>query len=175
MGIFDIPLNEYRLLNALTENISGSIYDAQITELEKEDIGKVRKTQGWQFVWMSEVKALGRDVYKLVIPGTKEIQGLISLKKSEGFYEMNLVEAAPHNYGSNKKYTGVLQCMVAFACKKSFEAGFDGEIAFTAKTALIGHYERALNAQLIYSPNRMAIFSEDAYKLVSSYFKNTRR
>jgi hypothetical protein len=171
MNIFTIPLTEYRLFKALIENTGGSIYDAVVIKLEKGDYGKIRKAIGWQFTWTSEVKAL-HEVYQLVIPGTDEIQGLISLKKSEGFYEMNLVETAPQNYGKSKKYAGVLQCMVAFACKKSFEAGFNGEIAFTAKTALILHYERTLNARLIYPPNRMAIFSEDAYKLVSSYFKN---
>jgi len=173
MATFNIPPNEYRLFNALTENSNDKVYDALVIGLEKRDYGKIRKTLGWQFTWMSEVKASEREVYQLVIPGANEIQGLISLGKSEGFYEMNLVETAPQNYGKNKKFSGVLRCMAAFACKKSFEAGFNGEVAFTAKTSLITHYEDTLNARLIYPPNRMAIFSEDAYKLVSLYFKKT--
>jgi hypothetical protein len=70
-------------------------------------------------------------------------------------------------------YAGVAGNMVAFACKLSFEKGFEGFVAFKAKSALIEHYSLTLNAVLINSKqNRMAIFPMAAKNLVNSYYKN---
>jgi len=55
---------------------------------------------------------------------------------------MNLLESAPFNIGENKLYEGVAGNLVAYACKVSFQHGFDGYVAFTAKTNLIEHYKR---------------------------------
>lgn len=46
---------------------------------------------------------------------------------------MNLLESAPFNIGKNKIYEGVAGNLVAYACKISFQRGFDGNVAFTAK------------------------------------------
>jgi hypothetical protein len=137
MRIFNIPQSEYRLLKALTEIASGGVCDALVLPVEKADYPNTRKTAGWRFIWMDEIKKHEREVYKLVKAETNSIQGLISLQKSEGFYEMCVVETAPHNYGKGKIYGGVLLALVAFACKKSFEAGFDGEVAFTSKSPVV--------------------------------------
>lgn len=103
-----------------------------------------------------------------------KIQGLISLHpiQDQRYIETYLIETAPHNYGSGKEYLGVVGNLVAFACKMSFESGFEGFVAFTAKTELVHHYIQTLGAQLIYGKNRMAIFPEAAEKLVNSYFRN---
>ena len=170
--MFSIPRPEYQLPDALIEVSTKEVHEATVQKIDKNDYPKIRKARGWRFTWIEEVKNQEREVYKLAIAGG-EIQGLISIKKSEGFYEMHLVETAPQNYGRNKKYSGVLLALVAFVCKKSFEAGFSGEVAFIAKSVLIEHYKLHLHARLIYPPNRMAIFFEDAYKLVSLYFKTT--
>jgi hypothetical protein len=89
----------------------------------------------------------------------------------ENFVEMHLIEAAPHNFGKEKRYMGVAGNLVAFACKLSFEQRFDGYVGFTAKTELIEHYREALSAELLFK-NRMAISSFAAEKLVNSYYKN---
>ena len=87
---------------------------------------------------------------------------------------MHLLESAPHNIGSKKKFMGVPGNLVAFICKLSFEYGFDGEVAFDSKTALIEHYQKSLGAVLLFPPKRMAILSEQAKKLVNSYFRDFR-
>ncbi len=89
-----------------------------------------------------------------------------------GYIEMHLVENAPHNIGEQKKFSGVAGNLVAFACKQSFETGFEGFVAFTAKTKLVQHYIDTLGAQVIYGRERMAIFTKAAENLVNSYFKN---
>ncbi len=84
---------------------------------------------------------------------------------------MHLLESAPHNWGQGKQHVGVAGNLVAFACKNSFDLGFDGHIAFTAKTRLIKHYIDTLDAEIIYG-RRLGIFTPAAKKLVNSYFKN---
>ena len=87
-------------------------------------------------------------------------------------WELYLIEAAPHNFGRNKKYDGAPISLVAFACMMSFKLGFEGVVAFFAKTKLIEHYENTLGAESIFGNNRMAIFSSAAKKLVNSCYKD---
>jgi hypothetical protein len=56
-------------------------------------------------------------------------------------------------------------------CKMSFELGFDGFVAFNAKTSLVQHYVDSLGAQVLNKYNRMGIFTPAAKKLVSLYYK----
>ena len=69
---------------------------------------------------------------------------------------MHLVENAPFNIGQNKLYEGVAGNLVAHACKVSFQQGFDGFVAFTAKTKLVAHYQKTLGAYTL-GGNRMII------------------
>lgn len=50
---------------------------------------------------------------------------------------MHLVENAPFNIGKGKIYEGVAGNLVAYACKESFQKGFDGNVAFISKTRLL--------------------------------------
>jgi hypothetical protein len=59
---------------------------------------------------------------------------------------MHLVESAPFNKGKTKLYSGVPGNLVAFACKLSFQRGYEGNIAFISKTRLIDHYTESLGA-----------------------------
>jgi hypothetical protein len=54
----------------------------------------------------------------------------------------------------------------------SFELDLEGYVAFTAKTNLVEHYIKTLGASVIYSNNRMCIFTEEAKNLVNSYDKD---
>ena len=66
---------------------------------------------------------------------------------------------------------GVAGNLVAFACKMSYDYGFDGIIGFTSKTILIRHYIDTLGAELVFR-NKMIIAGKSAEKLVNSYYKN---
>lgn len=107
-----------------------------------------------------------------MIEGKSTIQGLLSIepRMNDLFVEMHLIENAPHNLGENKHYLGVASNLVIFACKRSFELGFDGFVAFTAKTKLISHYIESIGAQVIYGNECMGIFTPAAKK-VNSYYK----
>jgi hypothetical protein len=83
---------------------------------------------------------------------------------------MNLIENAKFNKGKNKLYTGVAGNLVAFACKSSFERGYEGVVSFVAKTQLIEHYSQTLGAKL-FGRNRMFIDTKEAYFLTAKYYK----
>jgi len=52
-----------------------------------------------------------------------------------------------------------------------FQKGFDGFVAFTAKTKLIRHYEKTLGAYH-FGGHRMIIPTHSAEVLIDKYFKN---
>jgi hypothetical protein len=84
---------------------------------------------------------------------------------------MHLVESAPFNKGKNKLYTGVPGNLVAFACRLSFQRGFEGNISFVSKTQLINHYIDTLGA--FHAGGRLMIIETNAaLRLIDRYFKN---
>jgi hypothetical protein len=84
---------------------------------------------------------------------------------------MHLVESSKFNLGKNKIYLGVPGNLVAYACKVSFDKGYDGYVAFDSKTVLIEHYQKTLGATH-FKERRMFIDTISAGKLVSQYFKS---
>jgi len=83
---------------------------------------------------------------------------------------MDLLESAPFNIGKNKLYEGLAGSLAAYACKTSFQKGFDGFVVFTAKTQLINHYKETLGAYH-FKNQKMIIDTEPAKFLVTKYFK----
>ena len=86
---------------------------------------------------------------------------------------MHLVESAPYNKGKTKLYSGVPGNLVAFACKVSFQRGFEGNVAFISKTQLIEHYQESLGA-VHFGGRLMIINSKAAHKLINRYFSNLK-
>jgi hypothetical protein len=82
---------------------------------------------------------------------------------------MHLIESAPFNKGKDKVYAGVPGNLVAFACKLSFQRGFDGYLSFLSKTNLINHYEKILGAIHV-GGHLMIINTTAALKLINKYF-----
>jgi len=119
-----------------------------------------------------EFKDLQKEVYKLTIVNNPSIlQGLLSITVEQDHIYMNLLESSPSNIGKEKLYEGVAGNLVAYACKVSFQKGFDGFVAFTANTNLIKHYEENLGA-FHFKNQRMIIETEASKKLVKKYFKS---
>jgi hypothetical protein len=113
-----------------------------------------------------------KEVYKLTIDKNPDIiQGLVSLTIEPDHIYMNLLENAPFNIGKTKLYEGAAGNLVAYACKVSFQHGFDGYVSFTAKTKLIEHYQKTLGAQH-YGGQLMVINTLAANNLIDKYFKN---
>lgn len=84
---------------------------------------------------------------------------------------MHLVESAPFNKGKAKIYAGVPGNLVAFACRLSFQRGFEGNVSFISKTQLIEHYVKTLGA-FHFGGRVMIIETYAALKLIDRYFKD---
>ena len=160
-----------KITQSIEDVVTSKSLDTDVRAVTLSDLKGVVKRNGWKFDWKLELKNPDRQVYKLLIRNDSVIQGLISLQPVENYIEMHLIETAPHNYGSSKKYVGVAGNLVAFACKTSFESGFEGFVGFRAKTKLIQHYIDTLGAELIFR-DRMSLSGISAKKLVNSYYKN---
>jgi hypothetical protein len=161
-----------RLTNSIQNTISGDSFATEVVRLTKADLKQVTKKAGWNFNWKKELDDNTKEVYKLVIISSPDIiQGLLSLTVEPDHVFMNLVESAPFNIGKNKLYEGVAGNLVAFACQLSFQRGFDGFVAFDAKTKLIAHYEKTLGA-VHFRGQRMIIPTHAAQLLIDKYFKS---
>lgn len=160
-----------RLTNSIRNTISGDCFQTEVSRFTLKDSKQTIKKNGWNFNWKSELNNELNEVYKLTIinnPGI--IQGILSIRKETDHIFMNLLENAPFNIGQNKLYEGVAGNLTAFACKLSFQFGFDGFVAFTAKTKLIRHYETSLGAYH-FGGHKMIIPTHAAKTLVEKYFK----
>jgi len=160
------------LTNSIQNTISGDSFPTEVSLLTKIDLKQVTKKNGWSFNWKTELADNAKEVYKLTITNNPNIiQGLLSLTIETDHVFMNLVESAPFNIGKNKLYEGVPGNLVAYACKISFQKGFDGFVAFDAKTKLIRHYEKTLGAYH-FGGQRMIIPTHAAQFLIDKYFKS---
>ncbi|HYF02642.1 MAG TPA: hypothetical protein VEC36_04655 [Patescibacteria group bacterium] len=160
-----------KLTNSIQNTISGDSFQTEILRLTNSDIKNIKRKSGWDFDWKVELSDNSKEVYKLTIVHNPDIiQGLLSLTIESDHVLINLLESAPFNIGAKKLYEGVAGNLVAYACKISFQHGFDGYVAFTAKTKLIAHYEKSLGAFHL-GGNRMIIQNESSRLLVEHYFK----
>ncbi len=160
-----------RLTNSVLNTISGDSFQTEVMILSKIELKNITKKNGWNFDWKKEVDDIKKEVYKLTITNNPSIiQGLLSITVEQDHIFMNLLENAPFNVGKHKLYEGVAGNLVAYACKISFQKGFEGYVAFTAKSKLIEHYEKTLGAYHFKS-QRMIIETAAAGILVEKYFK----
>jgi hypothetical protein len=160
-----------RLTNSIHNTISGDSFQTEVSRFTLKDCKQTTKKNGWNFNWKSELDNEINEVYKLAIINNPDIiQGVLSIRKEPDHIFMNLLESAPFNIGRNKLYEGVAGNLVAFACKLSFQLGFDGFVAFTAKTKLINHYEDTLGAYH-FGGHKMIIETHSSKILVEKYFK----
>lgn len=160
-----------KLTNSIENVITGDSFSTEVSILLKEELKYLTKNKGWLFNWKEEFKYSEREIYKLTIVGNpKIIQGLLSIEIKEDHVYMHLVENAPFNKGKEKVYAGVAGNLVAFACKVSFQRGFEGNISFLSKTQLVEYYANSLGA-FHFGGRIMIIETQSALKLIGKYFK----
>ncbi len=161
-----------KLTNSIENVVTGDSFPTDITIISREDLIAVTKKNGWQFDWKYEFKQPQRDVFKLTIVNNPAvIQGLVSLEVKTDHVYMHLVESAPFNKGKTKVYSGAPGNLVAYACKLSFQRGYEGNVAFVSKTRLVNHYIQTLGASH-FGRGLMTIEEESALKLIGRYFKS---
>ena len=159
-----------KLTRSIENVVTGDSFPTVVLPLTRDDLKTVTRKNSWLFNWKKEFKTQGRSVFKLtIVDNPLVIQGLLCLEPGTDHVVMHLVESAPFNLGRNKVYAGVLGNLVAYGCKRSFELGFEGNLAFISKTSLIAHYEATLNA-IHYGSGCMIVNTAAARYLVDKYF-----
>jgi hypothetical protein len=161
-----------KLTHSIQNSISGDSFMTHVLGVVKADYKNITVEKGWKFDWKMESELENREIFKLVIEGNINIiQGLASVSDFKDHYYLHLVESAPFNLGKQKLYEGVPRNLFAFACKCSWDKGYQGFVSFQSKTKLIEHYEKTLGAVHI-GGHKMVIFPHEALKLIKKYFLN---
>lgn len=161
----DIIIDE--LTDCLKRRKDGTTVETEYRKLETPI--KKKDFSGWKFNWSTPQKN-GYDVYELFLKGNSEIEGRIALTLKPGYVEVDVIESNPKNIGSKGEYIGVGGHLFAIACLISFNNGYEGYVAFTAKTNLIDHYIKSLGANVL-SGQRLCIEESAARELVNKYLE----
>jgi hypothetical protein len=153
----------------LTDRKSGKVLQTKVSIAKYVEVKNLKK-QGWNFDWKKPIVE-GYEVYKITISGNDEIQGLIALKADEDIdaVYVQICESAPHNIGRQGKYEGIGSHLFAIAAKRSIESGFEGYVYFDAKTELIEHYKKIVDAIQVGNSQRMYIEPKAARKLIKKH------
>lgn len=169
---YELGIRVDKLTNSILNRISGDSFQTDVQPFAKSDLKLVSKKKGWLFLWSDEIKFADRMIYKLTIRNNPNvIQGLVSISDNRDHIYLHLVESAPFNLGKHKLYEGVPGNLFAFACKQSWDNGYQGFVSFKSKTKLIQHYTRSLGAVHI-GEQKMVIFPNEALKLIKKYYPN---
>lgn len=160
-----------KLTNSIENTSTGEVFDTEVTKMSLKNSKEITKAD-WNFDWVKEIKDKTKEVYKLTTKNNESIiQGLVSIEDKQDHIFMHLIESSKFNKNKGKVYFGVPGNLVAFACKVSVEKGYEGFLAFDAKTALIKHYQESLYATH-FRGLRMFIEPKAASILIKQYFKS---
>jgi hypothetical protein len=160
-----------KLTNSIENTITGEVFGTEVIRLYSDDRKQLKKYD-WVFDWHKEFNDTANEIYKLITIGNPTvIHGLICFTDKADHVFMSLIESAKFNKGKHKLYRGVAGNLVAFACKFSFESGYDGVVSFIAKSKLIEHYRLTIGAKQFGDSNRMFIDTKESLVLVRQYFK----
>ena len=159
----------------LIDNNTGDIVETEVIRIRRKSfLQKYNKSTGWYTSWAKQLAE--NEVYALVLKGTVDIQGLVSVRNDS---EMNAtfiswMVAAPQNNPllGDKKYVGVGGHLFAIAASKSEEFGYECEMmGFAANSKLEQHYIEVFGAEPIeiLHPYQIVISSEKGRTIMEEY------
>lgn len=160
---------------------SNHYIDGKIIEPGKLILPSIQN--GWRFNFKKHSKVKGARTFVLVTDETPNIiEGclIFEMMNNEEPY-MAYIELAPYNKGNLRKFDLVAGCLIAFACRLSFNHGkgpFRGYLAFHVseekeedQTKLMSHYSKMYKAIWLKGTKKMIIIPEDGEKLVNKFLK----
>lgn len=169
----DIEIDE--LTPCLRRTSDGSIVGTTVEDVKAGS--PVLKDRTWEFDWAAQIKRSDK-VLALLADGDDRVQGLAALRDTPEIsaVTLDLAESAPWNSKHNKKvkgreYLGVGGHLFAIAVRESYERGYNGFVAFTAKTKLVDYYAKAFGATQIAGTANMYIDENAARRLYERYFR----
>lgn len=160
----------------LKDNATGELIDTEVIRIKRSSfLEKYNKKNGWYIDW-SQLSG-NSEIYALVIKGTVDIQGLVSVQNNPeaGALYIQWMCTAPQNnkkLTETPKYTGVGGHLFSIAGKKSVEYGYGGEVfGFAADQELLEHYVKNLGAEPICMLHQFhfGIFEDKMKKIMEVY------
>ena len=159
-GGLGIEKGEYdnELTPCLRDVTTGDIAETEVVRIKRKSfLSKFNKNTGWYINWSKFPKEV--EVYALVLKGTMDIQGLISISNdapSNAVY-VHWACTAPHNNVWEyhiQKYKGVGGHLLAIAAAKSAEWNHEGVFHSDAMDeAVLAHYVNEFGAWHMPLPN----------------------
>lgn len=120
--------------------LSSHLHKIVIVESVTNQDYKVITPTKYLFDWNTEKNKL---VYKLRLDNSDEILGLMSLEKidSEHRIQINLLAVSKENRGKLKKYDGIAENLIVFACREALKFYAENAcVSLIPKTELKQHY-----------------------------------
>lgn len=148
---------------------SGKKIQVVISKLDAQEIARINKSKRFDFNWNEEKQY---EVYKLTAIGVDEPLGLMSLKERHSDYaiEIRLLAVSLENIGRAKQYQRITGCLIAFACRKAFVAGYGGYVCLKPKTELKDHYQEVYG--LVSTKLYLITHGENSLTIIKDYYEN---
>ncbi len=170
-----IDLEIDKLVPCLEDTSTGNLVDSVVRKMSRTDLLNYNESNSWLIDWHS--MSFTNDIYGVFVKGKSTPEGMIALKKDEGFMYISFMCVAPYNNkhllnGTPPKYEGLGGHLFAIAIKKSVEAGFGGFVVGVAKNKkLLNHYVTKYGAEYIpfNKTYRFAIYGKAAINIVRYY------
>jgi len=111
----------------------------KVIRVIESDFSVINKTN-FHFDWRKEQF---NKIYKLILIGSNEILGLMSIKEitKDQRVEIMLLDSSILNSGKNKIYEGIAGNLIAFACRESIRLFAEHVcVSLLPKTELKKHY-----------------------------------
>ena len=124
----------------ITELISNEKRNVVVSEVKDKEFVLLTKKR-YSFIW-KQLKGKAKT-YKLQIDGEDDILGVMALDDfpDESRIEIKLLATSKENIGRNKKYEGIIGCLLAFACSESLIKYNElACVSLIPKTELKNHY-----------------------------------
>lgn len=144
--------------------------EARIDLITSKELKSIQRNEEFEFDWNQEK---GHEIYKLYRTDTEEILGLMSVVNAPVAVavEIKLLEVGKTNRGSHKEIDRIAGCLIAWACRLSFQRGYHGWIKLIAKTDLIPHYKKRYGMIQIGGRQTCCIEQEQAIRLIEAFLK----
>ena len=129
----------------ILDKVFGKTYSVTVSNVSTVDLKKLTKTK-YSFNWKTISKTC--LLYKLTIEDQDEILGVMALVNhpSDNRVEIKLIACSKENIGVNKRFEGIVECLIAYACGEALKNYGDFAcVSLVPKTILKKHYMKKYN------------------------------
>jgi hypothetical protein len=118
---------------------TGAVKPVLVEPLRAGELSRLTSRR-FSFSWKKEKKY---EIRKLTIVDNEEILGVVSLDiiDEEQRIEIRLLACSIENIGSQKQYSGIASCLIAYVCREAIKLyGENACVSLIPKTLLHQHY-----------------------------------